>query len=76
MLLLLFSILYGSLNFQLDLAARKLSENCYKYGSENQNGPSTLPRIAVEFGTSHAAMEDQREIMLGVLGQQVRSMPV
>ncbi|XP_009793728.1 SH3 domain-containing protein 1-like isoform X2 [Nicotiana sylvestris] len=51
--------------------ARKLSENCYKYGCENQNGPSTLPRIAVEFGTSHAAMEDQREIMLGVLGQQV-----
>lgn len=51
--------------------ARKLVDNCYKYGSENQNGPSTLPKVAVEFGTSHAAMEDQREIMLGVLGQQV-----
>ncbi|KAJ8555295.1 hypothetical protein K7X08_012791 [Anisodus acutangulus] len=50
---------------------RKLADNCYKYGGEVQNGPSTLPRVAVEFGTSHAAMEDQREIMLGVLGQQV-----
>jgi len=49
-------------------------DNCYKYGSEIQNGPSTLPKVAVEFGTSHAAMEDQREIMLGVLGSQVRSM--
>ncbi|XP_060200644.1 SH3 domain-containing protein 1-like [Lycium barbarum] len=61
---------YGSLNFQLDLAARKLADNCYKYGGENQNNPSTLPKAAVEFGTSHAAMEDQREIMLGFLGQQ------
>ncbi|XP_027775058.1 SH3 domain-containing protein 1-like isoform X2 [Solanum pennellii] len=51
--------------------ARKLVDNCYKYGSEIQNGPSTLPKVAVEFGTSHAAMEDQREIMLGVLGSQV-----
>lgn len=49
-------------------------DNCYKYGSEIQNCPPTLPKVAVEFGTSHAAMEDQREIMLGVLGQQVRSM--
>ncbi|KAM3264216.1 SH3 domain-containing protein 2 isoform X1 [Capsicum annuum] len=51
--------------------ARKLVDNCYKYGGENQNGPSTLPKVAMEFGTSHAAMEDQREIMLGVLGEQV-----
>ncbi|XP_055820814.1 SH3 domain-containing protein 1-like [Solanum dulcamara] len=51
--------------------ARKLVDNCYKYGSEIQNCPPTLPKVAVEFGTSHAAMEDQREIMLGVLGQQV-----
>lgn len=51
--------------------ARKLVDNCYKYGSEIQNGPSTLPKVAVEFGTTHAAMEDQREIMLGVLGSQV-----
>lgn len=56
--------------------AGKLSENCCKYGIENQNGPSALPRIAVEFGTSRAAMEDQREVMLGVLGQQVRSVLV
>lgn len=51
--------------------ARKLVDNCYKYGSEIQNCPPTLPKVAVEFGTSHAAMEDQREIMLGVLGQQL-----
>lgn len=51
-------------------------DNCYKYGSEIQNGPSLLPKVAVEFGNSHAVMEDQREIMLGVLGEQVRSMLV
>ncbi|KAK4435623.1 SH3 domain-containing protein 1 [Sesamum alatum] len=51
--------------------ARKLAEDCCKYGIENQDSDSPLARIAQGFGTSHASMEDQRETMLAILGYQV-----
>ncbi|PIN13614.1 Lysophosphatidic acid acyltransferase endophilin/SH3GL, involved in synaptic vesicle formation [Handroanthus impetiginosus] len=51
--------------------ARKLAEDCCKYGIENQDSASSLARVASDFGTSHASIEDQREAMLGILGHQV-----
>ncbi|CAA0814928.1 SH3 domain-containing protein [Striga hermonthica] len=51
--------------------ARKLAEDCCKYGIENQDSDSPLARVASGFGTSHASMEDHNETMLGVLGYQV-----
>ncbi|KAL6556504.1 hypothetical protein OROGR_005792 [Orobanche gracilis] len=51
--------------------ARKLAEDCCKYGIENQDSAYPLARVASDFGTSHASMEDHRETMLGILGSQV-----
>ncbi|KAL2236813.1 UNVERIFIED_CONTAM: SH3 domain-containing protein 1 [Sesamum indicum] len=51
--------------------ARKLAEDCCKYGIENQDSDSPLARIAQGFGTSHASMEDHRETMLGILSYQI-----
>ncbi|XP_019156499.1 PREDICTED: SH3 domain-containing protein 2-like isoform X1 [Ipomoea nil] len=51
--------------------ARKLAEDCCKYGIENASDAPPLARAASIFGTSHAAMEDQRETMIGILGKQV-----
>ncbi|KAL3818380.1 hypothetical protein ACJIZ3_004285 [Penstemon smallii] len=51
--------------------ARKLAEDCCKYGIENQDCGFLLASVASDFGTSHASMEDHRETMLGILGYQV-----
>ncbi|XP_031113436.1 SH3 domain-containing protein 1-like isoform X2 [Ipomoea triloba] len=51
--------------------ARKLAKDCCKYGNENESGASPIARAALNFGASRAAMEDERETMLGILGQQV-----
>ncbi|XP_019174744.1 PREDICTED: SH3 domain-containing protein 2-like [Ipomoea nil] len=51
--------------------ARKLAKDCCKYGNENESGASPIARAASNFGASRAAMEDERETMLGILGQQV-----
>ncbi|KAL6549743.1 hypothetical protein OROMI_020231 [Orobanche minor] len=51
--------------------ARKLAEDCCKYGIENQDSAYPLARVASDFGTSHASMEDHRETMLGIIGSQV-----
>ncbi|KAK4758594.1 hypothetical protein SAY87_019895 [Trapa incisa] len=50
---------------------RKLAERCRKYGVENQNSGSALARAALQFGTSHISMEDEREALIGILGNQV-----
>ncbi|XP_073146264.1 SH3 domain-containing protein 1 [Henckelia pumila] len=51
--------------------ARKLAEDSCKYGIENQDSTPALARIASNFGTSHASIEDHREAMLGILSYQV-----
>ncbi|KAK4486262.1 hypothetical protein RD792_008932 [Penstemon davidsonii] len=51
--------------------ARKLAEDCCKYGIENQDSGFLLASVASDFGTSHASMEAHRETMLGILGYQV-----
>ncbi|XP_042039803.1 SH3 domain-containing protein 1-like [Salvia splendens] len=52
---------------------KKLAEDCCKYGIENQDQDSSCPlaKVASDFGTSHASIEDHRERMLGMLGYQV-----
>ncbi|OMO91352.1 Neutrophil cytosol factor 2 p67phox [Corchorus capsularis] len=51
--------------------ARKLADDCCKYGAENQSCGSSLARAALQFGKSHKSMEDERETLLGFLGEQV-----
>ncbi|XWS49395.1 hypothetical protein CRYUN_Cryun13aG0160300 [Craigia yunnanensis] len=51
--------------------ARKLADDCCKYGAENQNSGSSLARATLHFGKSHKSMEDERETLLGILGEQV-----
>lgn len=51
--------------------AKRLAEDCCKYGMENQNSASSLAKAAQQFGISHKAMESERETMLGILGVQV-----
>ncbi|KAL3821479.1 hypothetical protein ACJIZ3_007384 [Penstemon smallii] len=51
--------------------ARKLAEDCCKYGIENQDCGFLIASVASDFGTSHASMEDHRKTMLGILGYQV-----
>ncbi|XP_075522621.1 SH3 domain-containing protein 1 [Primulina tabacum] len=51
--------------------ARKLAEDSCKFGIENQDSTHALARIALNFGTSHASIEDHRETMLGILSYQV-----
>ncbi|GAV92248.1 hypothetical protein CFOL_v3_35629, partial [Cephalotus follicularis] len=49
---------------------RKLSEDCSKYGSENQTTDPGVARAALHFGTSHNMMENERGALLGLLGDQ------
>ncbi|XVF00011.1 hypothetical protein REPUB_Repub03eG0249500 [Reevesia pubescens] len=51
--------------------ARKWADDCCKYGAEDQNTGSSLARAALYFGKSHKSMEDERETLLGILGEQV-----
>lgn len=55
----------------MNLVARRLAEDCCKYGIENRSDAVHLARAASDFGTSHASMEDHRENMLGILASQV-----
>ncbi|XP_021286536.1 SH3 domain-containing protein 1-like isoform X2 [Herrania umbratica] len=54
--------------------ARKLADDCCKYGAESQTTDSSLARAALQFGKSHKLMEDERETLLGILGEQVSNM--
>ncbi|XP_039022181.1 SH3 domain-containing protein 1-like [Hibiscus syriacus] len=51
--------------------ARKLADDCCKYGAEHQNTGSPLARASLCFGKSHKSMEDEMEILLGILGEKV-----
>ncbi|KAH9687680.1 hypothetical protein KPL70_014855 [Citrus sinensis] len=54
-----------------NIVARKLAEDCCKYGAENQSDNSCVARAALQFGTSHDLMENERETLLGILHDQV-----
>ncbi|KAH9753672.1 SH3 domain-containing protein 1 [Citrus sinensis] len=56
---------------QMEIGSRKLAEDCCKYGVENQSDNSCVARAALQFGTSHDLMENERETLLGILRDQV-----
>lgn len=58
------------------LLARKLVENCCKYGTESQSSVSPLSRAALEFGVAHGSVEDGKEAMLGTFVDKVIFLPI
>ncbi|XP_011018379.1 PREDICTED: endophilin-A2 isoform X2 [Populus euphratica] len=50
---------------------RKLADECCKYGAENQSENNYVARTVLQFGASHNLMENEKEILLGVLNDQV-----
>ncbi|GJQ92466.1 SH3 domain-containing protein 1 [Tanacetum coccineum] len=51
--------------------AKRLAEDCCRYGTENVNADFPLTRAAVELGTSYTSIEDKRETMLEIFNNQV-----
>ncbi|EEF42496.1 SH3 domain-containing protein 2 [Ricinus communis] len=51
--------------------ARKLAEDCCKYGADTQTTNLHVARAVLQFGTSHNLMENERETLHGILGDQV-----
>ncbi|WCJ20593.1 SH3 domain-containing protein [Euphorbia peplus] len=51
--------------------ARKLSEDCCKYGADAQTTNSYVSRAVLQFGSSRNLMENEKETLLGILGDQV-----
>ncbi|KAH7515039.1 hypothetical protein FEM48_Zijuj11G0153800 [Ziziphus jujuba var. spinosa] len=52
-------------------SVRKLAEDCCTYESENQSTHAPLARASINFGTSHNAIEKEREDLLNILNDQV-----
>ncbi|KAA0052282.1 SH3 domain-containing protein 1 isoform X1 [Cucumis melo var. makuwa] len=50
---------------------RRLADDCSKYGANNQNSCPPLATAVLNFSTSHSSIEDKREALLGILGDQV-----
>lgn len=61
------------MQFHLNNLVRKLAEDCCKYGAENENTSTPLLRASTYFGTSHYSIEEERETLLRILGDQVIS---
>ncbi|KAI3501749.1 hypothetical protein L1887_29745 [Cichorium endivia] len=51
--------------------AKRLAEDCHKFGTENTTANFPLARAALELGTSQISIEDKREHMLEILHNQV-----
>ncbi|KAG5228600.1 SH3 domain-containing protein [Salix suchowensis] len=50
---------------------RKLADECCQYGAENESENNYVARTVLQFGASHNLMENEKEILLGVLNDQV-----
>ncbi|XP_061359875.1 SH3 domain-containing protein 1 [Gastrolobium bilobum] len=50
---------------------RKLAKDCCKYGTENQGSSYPLARASLQFGNSYDILENERETILGILGNQI-----
>ncbi|XP_071724731.1 SH3 domain-containing protein 1-like [Rutidosis leptorrhynchoides] len=50
---------------------RRLSQDCSRYGTENESSAPHLAKAALTFASSHNGMEDERETLLGFLTNQV-----
>jgi len=50
---------------------RRLARDCCRYGTENLGSGYPLARASLQFGNSYDMMENERETLLGILGDQV-----
>ena len=50
---------------------RKLADECCQYNAENESENNYVARTVLQFGASHNLMENEKEILLGVLNDQV-----
>ncbi|GAB4857912.1 hypothetical protein Ancab_015817 [Ancistrocladus abbreviatus] len=50
---------------------RRFAEDCCKYGTQSQGNTSELAEVASSLGTSHSAMEKERQTLLGILRGRV-----
>lgn len=50
---------------------RKLAKDFCKYGTENQGSTYPLSRASIQLGNSYDIVENERETLLGILGDQI-----
>ncbi|KAI4314587.1 hypothetical protein L6164_027477 [Bauhinia variegata] len=50
---------------------RKLAKDCCKYETENQSSTYPLARASLHMGNSYELVENEKETLLGILGDQV-----
>ncbi|XP_068635209.1 SH3 domain-containing protein 2-like [Aristolochia californica] len=50
---------------------KKLADDCFKYGDENQSAGTSLARASLHFGSSHKMMEKERQNLHKILACQV-----
>ncbi|XP_027913365.1 SH3 domain-containing protein 1 [Vigna unguiculata] len=50
---------------------RRLARDCCRYGTENLGSGYPLARASLQFGNSYDMMENERETLLGILGDQI-----
>ncbi|CAH9095148.1 unnamed protein product [Cuscuta europaea] len=62
---------YISTNKKQMHIVRKLAEDSCNYGIECACNAPLLAKATSNFGASHTVIQDQKEILLGILGQQV-----
>ncbi|KAJ1431173.1 SH3-like domain superfamily [Sesbania bispinosa] len=55
---------------QLEIV-RKLAKDCCRYGTENQGSGYPLARASLQLGNSYDILENERETLLGILGDQI-----
>lgn len=48
-----------------------MARDCCKYGTENLGSSYLLARASLQFGNTYDTMENERETLLGILGDQV-----
>ncbi|KAG5134630.1 hypothetical protein AAZX31_09G197300 [Glycine max] len=50
---------------------RRMARDCCKYGTENLGSSYLLARASLQFGNTYDTMENERETLLGILGDQI-----
>ncbi|KAG5069532.1 hypothetical protein AAZX31_01G138000 [Glycine max] len=50
---------------------RRMARDCCKYGTENLGSSYPLARASLQFGNTYDTMENERETLLGILGDQI-----
>lgn len=60
-------------SFVSTFIAKRLAEDCHKFGTESTTADFPLAKAALELGTSQRSIEDKRDTMLEILNNQVTS---